>query len=112
VLDHVHPLITVGADMSIEIAVQFVKGGFSSRLKKEFGYSGEVWQRGFSEVRVNNRESFARHRKYIAENPVKPGLVKAQEDYPYCFGYLSRRKAQGLKPGKDTDTFGTTEVVP
>ncbi len=57
--------------MSIERAMQFIKGGFSYQLKKRFGYSGEVWQRGFSEVRVEDRESFLQHREYIAQNPVK-----------------------------------------
>src|SRR5271169_6555318 len=69
--DHVHVLMTVNADMSIEKAMQHIKGGFSYRMKKEFGFSGEVWQRGFSEVRVEDRESFAIHHLYIAENPVK-----------------------------------------
>jgi putative transposase len=110
--DHVHLLITVSADMSVERAVQLIKGGFSYRLKKEFEYSGEVWQRGFSEVRVNDRESFATHREYIAENPVKGGLVNASEDYPYCYGYLVRRKAAGAKAREETETFGTTKVVP
>jgi putative transposase len=32
--DHLHLLITVGADMTIEKAMQFIKGGFSSRLKE------------------------------------------------------------------------------
>src|SRR5271166_3690111 len=49
--DHVHLLLTVGSEMTVERVMQFIKGGFSYRLKKEFGYSGEVWQRGFSEVR-------------------------------------------------------------
>jgi putative transposase len=41
--DHVHLLLTVDSEMSIERAMQFIKGGFSYRLKKETGYSGEVW---------------------------------------------------------------------
>src|SRR5487761_89969 len=45
--DHVHLLITVRGDITIERAMQFIKGGFSFRLRKEFGYRGEVWQRGF-----------------------------------------------------------------
>ena len=44
--DHVHLLMTVSGEMSIEKAVQFIKGGFSYRLKKEMGYCGEVWQKG------------------------------------------------------------------
>jgi putative transposase len=110
--DHVHLLITVNANMSIEKAMQFIKGGFSYRLKKEFGFSGEVWQRGFCEVRVNDRESFRSHRKYIAENPVKRGLVNAPDDYPYCFDYLARQKKARAKARQGMVTMGTTKVVP
>ena len=95
--NHVHLLLTVGRDMSIERAMQFIKGGFSYRLKKEFGYVGEVWQPGFSEVRVEDRESFLRHREYIAQNPVKAGLVDSPERFPFCFAYLANRKAAGAK---------------
>lgn len=95
--DHVHLLITVEGEMTIEKAMQFIKGGFSYRLKKELGYMGEVWQRGFSEVRVDNRESFARHRQYIAQNPVKAGLVDSPEKFPYSFSYLAARKAAGAE---------------
>ncbi len=95
--NHVHLLLTVGRDLSIERAVQFIKGGFSYRLKKEFGYVGEVWQPGFSEVRVDDRESFLRHREYIAQNPVRAGLVDSPEKFPFCFTYLANRKAAGAK---------------
>ncbi|MGC2323870.1 MAG: transposase [Terriglobales bacterium] len=95
--DHVHLLLTVGRDMSIEKAMQFIKGGFSYRLKKEGGYGGEVWQRGFSEVRVEDRQSFLQHREYIAENPVKAGLVDSPEKFPYCFTYLAKQRAAGAK---------------
>jgi putative transposase len=90
--DHVHLLITVDNEMTIERAMQFVKGGFSYRLNKEFGYSGEVWQPGFSETRVQDESSFLAHRKYIADNPVKAGLSDSPDDYPYCFAFLVRHK--------------------
>ena len=38
--------------MSIEKAVQMIKGNFSYRAKKELGYPWEVWQKGFSEVQI------------------------------------------------------------
>jgi REP element-mobilizing transposase RayT len=38
--DHVHVLITVSGDSTIERVMQFIKGGFSYRLKREFGYLG------------------------------------------------------------------------
>ena len=95
--DHLHVLLTVGDGMTVERAMQFIKGGFSYRLKKECGYWGEVWQRGFSETRVEDRQSFMKHRDYIAANPVKAGLVDSQEEFPYCFAYLAARKAPGAQ---------------
>jgi putative transposase len=93
--DHVHLLITVSGSSTIERAMQFIKGGFSYRLKRESGYLGEVWQRGFSELRVEDRESYVRHREYIAQNPVKARLVDSPEKFPYCFTYLARRTPAG-----------------
>jgi len=110
--DHVHLLITVDRSMSVEKVMQLIKGGCSYRVKKEYGYQGEVWQRGLSDVRVEDRMSFLRYREYIAENPVRRGLVDSPEMFPYCFTYLARQKAAGAKPRKRLARDGTTEVVP
>jgi putative transposase len=106
--DHVHLLVTVNEGMTIERAMQLIKGRFSFRIKRELGVAGEMWQRGFSEVQIMNQENFETHRRYIAENPVKAGLVDSAKKYPFCFSYLARIKAaknvveseaqQGLKP--------------
>jgi putative transposase len=68
--DHAHFLMTVNGDMTIENAMQLIKGGFSYRLKRECGHLGEVWQRGFSETRADGEASFFGYREYIAQNPV------------------------------------------
>ncbi len=109
--DRVHLLLTVPGDVTIERAMQFIKGGFSYRLKKELGYSGEVWQHGFSEVRVEDEQSFRQHREYIAENPVRAGLVDSSETYPYCHAYLAARKA-GAKARKVVASGGTAKAMP
>ena len=96
--DHLHLLMALPGDMTIEKAMQLVKGGFSYRLKKEHGFQGEVWQRGFSEARVNDQQSWLQYREYIAQNPVRAGLVESSQQYPYSYTYLASRKAQGLKP--------------
>jgi len=95
--DHLHLLLTVENSMTIEKTMQLVKGRFSYRLKKETGYLGEIWQRGYSEVQVLGKESFEKHRTYIAMNPVKTWLVESPEQYPYCFESLARKKAAGAK---------------
>ena len=95
--DHVHLLITVDRDLTIEKAMQLIKGGFSFRLKKQFGYAGEVCQRGFSEVRIDDRQSFLQHRVYIAQNPVRAGLANSPEEFHYCYSYLARQKPAGAE---------------
>jgi putative transposase len=91
--NHLHLLITVPGGVTIEKAMQLIKGRFSYRLKKEFGYPGEVWQAGFSETRADTKESIAGYREYIAQNPVKAGLAESPGQYPYCYSFLAKRKA-------------------
>ena len=110
--NHLHLLMTLHGDITIEKAMQLIKGGFSYRLKREFRYQGEVWQRGFSDVRIRDGQSFSRHQAYIVQNPVKAGLVDSAEDWPYCYGYLVKKKAQGLKPSSLLTLYGPTKVVP
>ena len=93
--NHVHVILTVGPEMTIERAVGLIKGRFSYRLKDECGYMGEVWQPGFSEERIDTPEALRRCQQYIAENPVKAGLAKGPDEYPYCFKYLAKKKARG-----------------
>jgi putative transposase len=97
--NHFHILMTTPGEVSIEKAVQLIKGGFSFRAKKELGFAGEIWQVGFSEVGVRDRSSFLEHRRYIEENPVKAGLADAAERYAYGSAFLKAARAeQGLKP--------------
>ena len=56
--DNFHLLITVSIGMTVERAVQFVKGGFAYRAGKDLGFTAPVWQKGFSEVRVLDAEAF------------------------------------------------------
>jgi REP element-mobilizing transposase RayT len=45
--DHFHLLLTVESTVTIERAVQFVKGGFAFRAGRELGFRAPVWQKGF-----------------------------------------------------------------
>jgi putative transposase len=71
--DHMHLLMTVRADMTIEKAMQLIKGAFSYRIKKEFGYLGAVWQKGISEVRASTTTKI--FSKSENTSPVKAGLA-------------------------------------
>ena len=71
--DHLHLLITPALDISLERAVQFIKGNFSYRLGKEAKM--KMWQESFTNHRVRDAEDYEKHRSYIQLNPVRAGLV-------------------------------------
>jgi putative transposase len=111
--NHVHILMTVPGETSIEKAMQLIKGSFSFRAGKELGFHGEIWQRGFSDEQVLDERSFQLHREYIDNNPVKAGLANRPEEYPSGTAYLKKQKNAGAKAlGLLGATVGTTEVVP
>jgi putative transposase len=99
--DHVHVLLSLGQEMSIEKAAQLMKGNFSYRVKKEFGVKWEVWQKGFSEVQITTEESFVQHQNYIEENPVKTGLARSADEYPYCSTFLKNKKKAAVAKAGD-----------
>jgi putative transposase len=110
--NHVHILMTVPGEMSLEKAMQLIKGGFSFRANRELGFRGEIWQRGFSDVRVVDERSFQQHKEYIENNPVKAGLANSLEEYPFGSVYLKKRKLAGAEAQSQVRPVGTTKVVP
>lgn len=95
--NHIHMLVTVPGGLSVEKAMQLIKGGFSFRAGKELGFRGEIWQRGFSDEIVADRQSHERHKEYIDNNPVRAGLANSAEEYLYGSAYLKKQKRAGAK---------------
>lgn len=111
--DHFHALIT--PLVSLERAVQYIKGGFSYRAKKELGSNMEVWQKGFPDHRIRDAEDYDKHQHYVWLNPVKAGLCARPQDYRY--GSASGRWQldpipQRLKPLSLTAACGAAEATP
>ena len=97
--NHFHLLLT--PTVSLEKAVQLIKGGFSFRVKKELGYAGEVWESSFFDRRVRDWGEYQRMRHYIHENPVKRGLAEFPKDYLYSSaapGFVLDEVPLRLKP--------------
>jgi putative transposase len=80
--DHMHLLLTP-QNITIERAVGLIKGGFSHRIGSKF----PVWQRGFTDHRIRDRNDFEIRRNYIHQNPVRAGMVERCESYPYSSAY-------------------------
>ena len=87
--DHIHILLTP-EKIALERALMLIKGGFSRRLASKL----PVWQRGFTDRRIRDREDFITHRDYIHNNPVRARLCQLPEDYPYSSAF---RRASGTE---------------
>jgi len=95
--DHIHALMTPAPEISLERAMQFIKGGFSFRLKSH----PPVWQASFTNHRVRDFEDYEQHRQYIRMNPVRARLAERPEQYPYSSAAGVMRLdpvPRGLKP--------------
>jgi putative transposase len=94
--DHLHLLITPADDISLERAIQFIKGGFSFRLKSKLA----VWQESFTNHRIRDQEDLERHCEYIRMNPVRAGLMGRPDEYQYSSAAHPRldEVPPGLKP--------------
>jgi len=110
--EHFHILIT--PSITLERGVQFVKGGFSYRVKKELGSPMEIWQTGFSDHRIRDGQDYNIHVGYIFRNPVGRKLVERAAEYPYCSafpGSLKDEVPQWLKPA-DGQLIGAAKAAP
>ena len=86
--DHFHLIVTPAADVPLEKAGQYIKGGFSFRAGKELAFRSLVWQeKDFTNHRIRDAEDYQKHREYIHHNPVKAGLVKTPSAYPYSSAF-------------------------
>jgi putative transposase len=86
--NHFHLILTPAYDIPLEKAMQFIKGGFSFRAKKELGMRYEIWQKGNKEHRIKDTQDYWNHVEYIWNNPVRAGLVSRPEDFAYSSARL------------------------
>ncbi|HWZ32460.1 MAG TPA: transposase [Bryobacteraceae bacterium] len=79
--NHVHILITP----TVEVAkiTKSLKWFTAREANKVLGLKGPFWQDESYDRLVRNPAEFERIRKYIEWNPVRAGLVKTPEEYPW-----------------------------
>ena len=81
--DHFHIILTPAATCTLERSLQFIKGGFSFRAKRELQLNCEIWQTSFHDRRIRDLNEYVTLHDYLANNPVKRGLAENPSHYPY-----------------------------
>ncbi len=81
--DHFHIILTPPEGVTLERCVQYVKGGFSFRAKRELGIQRGLWQPKYHDRRIRDQEECAVLLRYLEVNPVKRGLTKTSSGFPF-----------------------------
>jgi putative transposase len=77
--DHAHLLLTPAPEVSLEKAMQYIKGGFSFRLKSKL----DVWERSYDSRRIIDTHDYTTHQTYIHQNPIRANLASEPSLYPH-----------------------------
>ena len=84
--DHVHLIFTPAPDVTLERAMQLIKGGYSHAVGMEISRA-EIWQKGFTDHRIRDAQDFEGHRLYIHQNPVEAKLIERAAEYRYSSAF-------------------------
>jgi putative transposase len=81
--DHLHLFVSID-DQQIRLSawMKALKGTLSSELRAK-GCASPYWQKGFFDHILRSEESYSEKWQYVRENPVRAGLVKSWEEWPY-----------------------------
>jgi REP-associated tyrosine transposase len=93
--DHFHVILTP-TGITLERSMQLVKGGFSFQLNKNLKAKRDIWQPSFADRRVRDSIEYAKFKDW--QNPVRRGLVRTAEEYPYSSAHPSFRGRLDLVP--------------
>lgn len=81
--DHVHLFAAFGPrSPTLSKWMKALKGALSSGFRTA-GIAGLYWQDGFFDHVLRSEESYAEKWLYVHQNPVRAGLVKRAEDWPF-----------------------------
>jgi REP-associated tyrosine transposase len=88
--DHVHLLLTpmrdpAGWPYAPPTILKLIKGVSARIVNKLLGSSGPVWQDESFDHVLRSEESFEEKLEYIRQNPVRAGLVRSVEEYPWLW---------------------------
>lgn len=93
--NHFHLLLEAGEKKNVSKIMQGILLSYSCWYRTTHGYVGHVWQGRFVSRVIQDERQLKETVRYIHENPVKAGIVKQAEDYPWSSAGLENRGMVG-----------------
>ena len=81
--NHVHLLFTPREGYKLKRIMHTIKSYTSSEANKLLGRSGRFWMKEYFDRFVRNERHFNNAVRYVEQNPVKAGLCRKAEDWPW-----------------------------
>ena len=92
--DHLHLFAALAPEApSLSMWMKSLRNTLSKALKGT-GVAAPHWQDGFFDHVLRSEESYEEKRRYVRENPVRAGLVRRAEEWPYQ-GEIHRLEMRG-----------------
>jgi putative transposase len=80
--NHIHIIGVPEREDSLAKLMKECHGSYSSYFNKKYGFVGHCWQGRFKSIPMQESHSWNAVR-YVELNPVRAGLVRRAEDYPW-----------------------------
>ena len=81
--DHYHLILTPPIRFTVSDTLHHINGVFSTQYNKATYQKGRVIQPNFYDHVIRDEKDYEIKANYIYNNPVRAGLVKQAEDYPW-----------------------------
>ena len=94
--NHFHLLLWPHADGDLSRWMQWLLTAHVRRYHGRRGTSGHVWQGRFKAFPIQRDEHFLAGLRYVERNPVRAGLVRRAEDWPWSSLALRRQRSELL----------------
>jgi putative transposase len=81
--NHIHLFVVVPPEgITLQKWIQGLRSVIGKNLLT-LGFQKPYWQQGFFDHVLRNRESYSLKWEYVRKNPVRAGLCKTADDWPY-----------------------------
>jgi len=85
--NHVHLLVEIWQTPQTQLIKDW-KGFTARRINRVLGRSGKLWQDDYWDRYIRDEAHYRKVARYIESNPVKAGLVKSPEQWPFSSAHF------------------------